>query len=166
MSRVLLPSVVESMLDRGWSLLALKRGRKEPHFDLAPKAYLSASACHDDVISWYEQDPRMNIGVACAPSGLVVLDFDYRSLDRSVGERWMAALTPTFTVRTGDGFHAYYLSGPGDAFRGSLVPGVDVKHRGYVAAPPSRHPSGVDYMLESDLPVAPLPEEIRVKIAR
>ena len=124
----------------GWKVLPLKRKSKDPHFDLIKRAYLDASDDMEIINFWHKMDPNMNIGIACQPSGLVVFDVDFRN-----GGEIIEELTPTFTVKTGDGFHFYYKAPAETLFKGTLQEGIDIKWKGYVAAAPSIHPNGKKY---------------------
>ena len=62
-------------------------------------------------IAWNKYNGLANIGIACGPSGIVVLDEDQAAeLDK-----WCAAygvtLPPTYEVTTGRGRHLYLLLG-------------------------------------------------------
>lgn len=94
--------------------------------------------------------PARNIGAACGPSGLLVIDEDEPgALDRyavSVGVRVQA----TFTVATARGAHRYYRQPEGAQLGNS--PGAlaafhcDVRgHGGFVVAPGSVHQAGHIY---------------------
>lgn len=79
----------------------------------------------------------------------MVLDID----PRHGGDKTLRLLTeqlgePPRTVHCltgGGGAHLYYRAPEHGAIVSSLGPGVDVKLRGYVVAPPSLHPSGERY---------------------
>lgn len=134
-------------VDRGWHVLACKPNGKDPFFPLAPKAYLSATNDRETVAAWWETHPSINYGVAASTSGLVVLDVDFRNLG-FYGDKFLARLaeTPTHTVATDDGFHFYFRATNLPArVPGKLRDGIDVKHKGYVVAAGSVHPSGAVY---------------------
>jgi hypothetical protein len=44
----------------------------------------------------------------------------------------------------------YYTADKADIYRGKLADGIDIKWKGYVAAPPSIHPSGARYTIIDD----------------
>lgn len=107
---------------------------------------------------WWKSWPGANVGVACGPSGIVVIDIDPRhdgdeSLrDLIEGKDW----PDTPTVLTGGGGVHYYFKAPPDVvIRNSsslLGPGIDVRGEGgYVVAPPSWHESGRQYEWETGL---------------
>lgn len=104
------------------------------------------------IAAWWQRWPAANVGVACGPSGLLVVD-----LDGADGlESWQELRaehpdTPrTLTARTGGaGWHLYFLA-PADHrlgnTAGKIAPKIDTRGAGgYVLAPPSMHPSGTAY---------------------
>lgn len=150
-------------LDRGWHVLACQARKKDPHFGFAPKAYLSATDSHDTVDTWYERIPNLNYGVAARQSGLIILDLDHRDFDDRAWdlEDQLVETAPTYTVRTGDGFHLYYQATELPArVPGKICAGIDVKYNGYVVGAQSTHPSGATYQPINDCAPAPLPSWI------
>jgi len=130
-----------------------------------PATKWSATATTDPetIVSWFAGTSR-NVGVACKPSGLLVVDEDapggFGRFVESVGQ----AIPDTFTVTTGKGKH-YYFTAPSGVVLGNRTGtmsgyGVDVRggegHGGYVVAPGSLHASGVLYEPE-DASVLALP---------
>src|SRR5262249_58182379 len=107
------------------------------------------------------------IGAACAGSSLAVVDIDPRNggdLD-DVGP-----VPDTWTVETGGGGWHLYFRYTGTALLGKLGQGIDVKHNGYVVAPPSIHPSGRCYCWQigagpDDVPLAALPPSLAARAA-
>jgi len=142
--------------NKGWAVLPLLPNKKEPHFDLCRSAYLSATTDHKLIDFWFDYDQNINIGIACYKSGLVVFDIDFRN-GGVIDERF----EPTYTVKTGDGYHLYYQANQSDVFAGKLETGIDIKWKGYVAAPPSIHPSGAIYTLIDDRDPIVLPQQLR-----
>jgi hypothetical protein len=63
--------------DRGWAVLPLLPNKKDPHFDLCQRAYLSATTDQELINFWFDYDEKINIGIACYQSGVVVFDIDY-----------------------------------------------------------------------------------------
>jgi hypothetical protein len=120
----------------------------------------SASKDPDMVRGWWKRWPEANIGIACDASDLVVLDVDPRSngwatLD-DLESMCELPLTP-MSHTGGDGLHAFFHF-PRVDLNGKL-PGMDIKHHGYVIAPPSMHASGQRYewILDLDQPLSSLP---------
>jgi RecA-family ATPase len=110
----------------------------------------SSTSDPDKIQKMWRENPAAGVAVACEASGLVVLDCDPRnggfetlkqlcSDDPSFAE----ALDSAPQVDTqGGGRHFYFLAQAGTLYPGSLGPGLDIKHRGYVVAPPSKGMSG------------------------
>jgi hypothetical protein len=111
-------------------------------------------------------DGPWNIGVACKPSGLLVVDEDrpgaFTAFAASIGEM----VEPTFTVATAKGRHFYYRQDQGAPFgngRGQLAGrGIDVRgggvgNGGYVVTCGSVHATGVVYTpVDSSAPILPV----------
>lgn len=161
------PCVLEAIdyAERGWAVLPIRAGDKVPHFPFAPRAYLSATRDLDTITAWFDKVPNLNLGIAAIQSGLVVVDIDHRTLDTR-GEALLERLPDTYKVRTGDGFHCYYLDPRGVPFPGKLANGVEIKHRGYVVAAPSIHPNGSTYTVLDDRDPAAFPLDLLGKAAR
>lgn len=132
--------------ERGWQVLPLKPKSKDPHFDLVKGAYKGASDDVNLINFWFKMDAKANIGIACQPSGLIVVDIDYRN-----GGEMMPEFNETYTVQTGDGLHLYYKANNLYEYRGSIEKGIDVKYKGYVAAAPSIHPSNKIYTVINEI---------------
>jgi hypothetical protein len=143
---------------RGWRVLPLAPRGKQPILGSDGKrlSWEDASADPAQIAAWWEREPTANVGVACV-GGLVVLDVDGEegelSLSRLVAEH--GPLPVTLTTLTGRGRHLYFRhDGTLDGWRWG---GLELKARGYVVAPPSRHPSGrVYHHPERELEPAPL----------
>jgi Bifunctional DNA primase/polymerase, N-terminal len=98
---------------------------------------------------WWRARPQANIGIACGPSGLLVVDLDG---DEAQG-RWANIAArhygheQTVVVHTGKpgGLHVYF-AGDGPSSSSRLGAGIDTRGRGgYIVAPPSVHESGRRY---------------------
>lgn len=99
-------------IERGWALLPIAPGCKVPYSPLLPtnsageRSWLPFKirrATMAEVEAWYEQEPRLNLGVICgqASGGLVVVDYDRPPRDMP---------PETVFARTSRGFHAYYTT--------------------------------------------------------
>lgn len=121
---------------------------------------------------WWKAWPNANIGIACGPSGLVVVDKDtYQEL---AGDGTLTiADTQTVTSLTGGGGEHLLYKHPEDGPRinnsdSSLPDWVNIRAwGGQFVAPPSLHPSGERYQWEVDYgphehEIAPLPEPLRL----
>ena len=111
----------------------------------------------------HANETPFNTGLNCQKSGVFVVDVDPRnggleSLDL-LEEMLEAQLPQTVTAETGAyelngktvrGMHLYFVAPAGASLRTELpkelsLPGIDIKHNGYVIIPPSKHASGVTY---------------------
>ncbi|MEW6470679.1 MAG: bifunctional DNA primase/polymerase [Actinomycetota bacterium] len=118
----------------------------------------SASTDEAQVRQWWSRWPDANVAIRTgAVSCLVVLDVDPdhggdESLIRLC--RGYGPLPEGRLVRTGSGGLHLYFAHPGGTVRNDtgrrLGAGLDIRgDGGYVIAPPSRHTSGRDYLLEA-----------------
>jgi hypothetical protein len=174
------PQAPEAMLlqealrlaQEGWAVLPLAPGGKQPMLKEWPKR---ASRDPAQIARWWEAQPRANIGVACGPSGLVVIDLDvkggacgpaaWEALCAELGlSPWdtAAASTPS------GGWHLYYAAPEGMPIgnsAGKLGPGIDVRaNGGYVVAPPSRIEGG-SYAWIERANLQPLPAPVARRLA-
>jgi len=131
---------------RGWHVLPVAPYQKTPFFPIAKNGYKSATTDIKAIEQWYLRSPMLNIGIACAPSNLVVFDVDFRNGGTTEGLN-----LETFTVKTGDGLHLYYLAHEGSNFPGKLRQGVDIKFNGYVVTAGSLHENGNYYEIINDV---------------
>jgi len=140
---------------------------------------------------WWHTNEWFNIGVYAAKSGFFVLDVDprnggYESLQKLEelieGEYFADGYTQTVTSITGvysqgnrdvRGMHLYIKAPDGLNLQGKLrdLPGIDIKHKGYVLLPPSRHISGVEYSWADgkapwDVPIAEPSEKLLALISK
>lgn len=144
--------------EQGLHILPLVPDTKQPY--PRTRGYHDATADVDLAYSMWTGYPHANIGIACGPSGLVVLDVDkrhdgYATLD-ALEDQCELPMTPTSSTG-GGGEHRYFLM-PDRPLKGRL-PGIDVKVKGYVVAPPSKV-KGKSYKWVRDLreEIASLPE--------
>lgn len=137
---------------------------------------------------WWRDDPRRNPAVMCSSSGFFVLDVDPRSGGFESLEKFeqlvegnlpdtVTAITGTYNNRgkLQRGKHLYFRTDDNESLTSNLkaanLPGLDIKHKGYVLLPPSRHLSGVTYeWLEGREPwafeMATAPEELLLPIRK
>ncbi|BBX69708.1 phage/plasmid primase, P4 family [Mycolicibacterium psychrotolerans] len=116
-------------------------------------------------LEWDMHGGLANTGIACGPSGLVILDED------QAGElnRWTVTyginLPDTYTVTTGRGEHRYYrwnhaVRRIGNSAKAMTDFKIDVRgDGGYAIGEGSHHASGAAYV-GNGLPVANLPDEV------
>ena len=152
---------------RGWRVHPLKPDTKVP---LTPHGWKDASGNEGQVNEWWTASPDANVGIACGPSGLCVLDCDHglNSEEEFYAWRDKCGLPETYTVRTGrrDSFGVQLY------FRGSVPTATwdnwngcsgDIKSLGgYVLGAGSNHPvTGEKYTVLCNLAIAPTPEMVR-----
>jgi hypothetical protein len=119
---------------RGWRVFPLAPGYKTPR-RAAPDWEARATIDRDRIGRWWHTHPRDNIGIACGPSGLVVIDLDVAKHDETPPEPWAGAaggaevlaqlahtrgheLAATWTVATpSGGRHLYYRAPTGPELR-------------------------------------------------
>lgn len=134
-----------NLAGRGWHVLPVKPRGKLPATKHGLKDATRDAA---QIRGWWANGSRYGLAVACEPSGMVVLDVDPRNGGDGTLARLEAEHGPlpaTVEAQTGgDGRHLCYRA-PGGDLVGSLGPGLDVKHRGYILVSPSVHPSGKSY---------------------
>jgi putative DNA primase/helicase len=116
--------------------------------------FLDATTDSETIRRWWAQWPDSNVGIACGPSGLVVIDIDPRhggdeSL-RNLEDQFGRLPATVEAITGGGGRHILFTSPPGLQVRcQTLAPGIDVKAAGgYVVAAPSLHASGQRYAWE------------------
>ncbi len=127
---------------------------KHPLADLAPRGLKNATRDPDLIRYWFgEYLPTANVGVACEPSGLLVLD-----ADDEAGLEWVKQqrLPSGPFQETGSGFWHFLFRLPADrrvkstTKRDNGLP-IDVRAcGGAIIVPPSRHASGKRYRWRSD----------------
>ncbi|NDH09682.1 MAG: hypothetical protein EBY16_08765 [Gammaproteobacteria bacterium] len=147
--------------EKGWFVMPLKPQSKEPASCLR-HGYLDASLDIKQIERWFSK-PDLNIGLAIAQSNLVVLDFDLRNVNNRINwelYRQMCIKFNTHTVKTDNGYHFYFKADKTKHFKGKLIPGIDIKHKGYVVLPPSIHPNGSKYEVINNVEPIDLPAEL------
>ncbi len=110
----------------------------------------TASNDPNTVAAIWAKHPNAGIAIACEASNLVVLDCDPRNGGdetlaklRQADQDFAEALDATVQVETqGGGNHFYFAAEVGTSFAGKLGKGLDIKHHGYVVAPPSKGLTG------------------------
>ena len=156
----------------GWWTFPLLPRQKVPDGSLAPHGCRSASCDPAQLERWWATRHEHGVGLACGPSGVVVLDVDPR---HGGGEALQALVAGHEWPRTpvqltgGGGWHYLYrqpvdpVTGEVVRLRGKLAEGVDIKgDGGYIVVAPSVHPSGQRYRWApearpSETPLAELP---------
>ena len=165
--------------ERGWSISPCRPGDKRPTIDRWEER-ASASPAHVGA-AWRDRFPACNVGIACGPSGLVVIDLDTTAHGGSLPESWAAEASvcdgcdvlavlaerageswpSTYSVRTpSGGMHLYFAASTGRVIRNSasrVGPMVDVRGAGGYVVGAGSIAHGRAYELAADEPVAPLP---------
>jgi hypothetical protein len=144
---------------QGFAAFPLAPRSKQPLISAANggRGLYDATTDLNMIKSWWTRHPRANIGLRTGVS------FDVIDLD---GEAAVDALEQARdgrerisgpVVATAKGFH-YFVQPTGLGNRAGVLPGVDFRGAGgYVAAPPSVHPSGVRYRWIIQDPLRPAP---------
>ncbi|MDN5916934.1 MAG: bifunctional DNA primase/polymerase [Pseudonocardia sp.] len=163
---------------RGWSVFPLVPGEKAP----AVRGWEQrATTDRRQIYRWWASGSGFNVGIACGPSGLVVIDLDERGGEEPPetfagargGEDVFAMLASaagasmpvdTYAVATPSGRHLYYRAPADHVVRnsaGALGWRVDIRAAGgYVVAAGSHREDGA-YQIVRHRPVAALPEWLR-----
>lgn len=132
---------------------------KHPHVKGWPNVATTDSKL---IAPWWLQWPDANIGVACGPSGLLVVDIDprhggHKSLERLEGLHGRFYQTRARTG--GGGLHLFFKKPAGTTVKsrsnafGNAYPGIDIRtDGGFIVLPPSLHVSGMRYQWEDRSP--------------
>ncbi len=143
-------------------------GGKEP---VIANGHLKASTDRAQIDWWWQANPNANVGIAVAPSGLVVLDVDVGKKADGTEKRGRESLakiehelTATLLAETGrGGTHAVYERPQGVEPRRIIGiiekdSGLDLIGDGYIIAAPSYNAeSGRYYRWTQQMAIAPLP---------
>lgn len=150
---------------RGWATMPLAPRSKAPAGWLVPHGWKDATTDPAQARKWWGRTPTLGMGVPCEPSGLLVIDWDPRNGPDDLHdlEQRLGPLPLTVEVLTGGGGRHLYFQLPAFETRGELAPGVELKRRGYVVAPPTIHPdTGRAYEWAEhpdETPIAELPAD-------
>jgi hypothetical protein len=164
-----------ALAERGWAVFPCRPGDKRP----AVADWENRASASPDLVARYWPSPRHNVGIACGPSLLVVIDLDahgdlpadwqlpgvndgkdvFAAICEWAGMDWPFG---TYTVATpSGGWHMYFRAPEDRVIRNSasrLGPQVDVRAAGgYVVGPGSVTPAGTYEALDDDADVEPLP---------
>jgi Bifunctional DNA primase/polymerase, N-terminal/AAA domain/Primase C terminal 1 (PriCT-1) len=165
-----------ALAELGYHIFPVRPRDKRP---LTQHGFKDATRDERTLLGWWDKCPDANIGIACGPSEIVILDVDPKAggdPEDVLAERDTAGapIVHTGEAPEPDEGNPDSLAGVRGAhvyFRGDLsgtdkltIDGAETRGRQhYVIAPPSRHPSGVAY--EGELPsvaeLPPVPKFIR-----
>jgi putative DNA primase/helicase len=112
--------------------------------------------------NWWQNNPENNIAVVCQKSEMFVIDIDPRSGGLESFDKFTELLgfelpatceqyTGSYNTSSGPvrGRHLFFKCSPNEKLVGNLnasnLPGIDIKHNGYILLTPSRHFSGTNY---------------------
>lgn len=133
--------------------------------------FYDATREENQINRWISQFPQTNWAIATGQiSNICILDIDPRNggVD-SFNKAFPNGLPETFTVRTGGlGYHNYWLYDPvfGRTEK-NFLPGLDfLANAAYALVPPSSHESGRFYETYLDVPIQPIPEELKAYLRR
>ncbi len=158
----------QDALARGFAILTCEPHDKSPWALYSPHAVNSSTRNPDIALKAWKDGHEANYGVGCGQSNICVVDVDHGISTVEEFEKWKVTngFPETFTVISGrDGFGAHmYYSGavPTTGFDIGGVTGELKSHGGYVVGAGSVHPSGKKYSIYKDVPIAPLPEGVRI----
>jgi len=125
-----------------WPVFPCRARGKEP---LTKAGFHDATLDESKITEMWSRCPAANVAIACDHrSKLLALDVDPRNGgddELAELEARHGTLPKTIVGLTGGGGQHYLFRRPdGVSFRGQLAPGIDIKHDGYIIAPPSVHP--------------------------
>ncbi len=161
--------VALNCVQRGWYVFPCIPQTKEPLGGLVPHGWHDASNDEATIRRWWKAKPDANVGIACGPSNLAVMDTDHGLASEEAARGWMGRnnLPVTYAVRTGRrpefGLQLYYHNPVPDVglWRLDGCEGQVKSAGGYVMAAGSIHPdSGQQYEVLWDEPLAPTPEPV------
>lgn len=179
MSKQLLASALW-YAEHGWYVFPCSVGAKEP---LIPRSaggrgLLDATRDADQIRRWWAHSPAANIGVACEPSGLVVVDVDTKNAGDATFEALRAELpASTFDTVTAitpsGGQHLVYRTDGTAVASGAHVLGQGIDIRaigGYIVVAPSvvagkSYAWEIDYSPKDRAPSV-WPDELAAKIVK
>lgn len=142
---------------RGWAVFPCRPGDKRP---AVPD--WEHRACSDpERVARYWPSSSHNVGIACGPSGLTVVDLDPPD-GRAHLETLGHGIPGTFTVSTSrpGGRHLYFTTAPGLVIRnsaGRIAPHVDIRGSGGFVVGPGSMVGGRSYEIVNDSAPATLP---------
>jgi hypothetical protein len=162
---------------QAWRVFPLAPGHKTPRRQLT--TWEAKATCDPARIErWWTTHQRDNVGIACGPSGLVVVDLDPAKTGETPPERWAGAtggaqvlewlghdrgetLGPTWTVDTpSGGRHLYYQAPAGRELRntaGRIGWRIDTRAAGGFVVAAGSIVDGRRYQLVDDTSPAELP---------
>ena len=159
-----------SYIGRGWHVFPCWPESKKP---MTPHGWKDAANDEETVRAWWAKTPQANIGIACNPSNLAVLDVDHGIADADALQSFLDAtglsgLPNTYAVRTGRrpefGIQIYFQGTMPDVGLWKLggCEGQIKSAGGYVMAAGSIHPDSHEaYAVVCDSEPISIPEIVR-----
>lgn len=149
---------------------------KHPFSQLVPRGQDHATTDESTIRNWWARQPKANVAIFLAPSGLMAVDIDprnggYDTIDALEAQHGPIASDVTQFTGGGGEHRVFSLPHNAGSLPGRLGPGVDVKINGYIMVEPSNHASGHGYGWEaSSNPLdgvvpSPLPDWLRGQFA-
>ena len=103
---------------------------------------------------WWTEWPHANIGLALKSAGLCAIDIDPRNGGSMDAVEVRGEVPSTLVQKTGGGGQHLLFRLPANIkLPGILVPGVDIKHDGYIVLEPSNHVRGGSYQFDDWSPI-------------
>lgn len=149
------PEAAAYYAELGWQIFPCQSGGKAP---LTANGYRDASSDPEQVSRWWSENPDANIGLACAPNGLVVVDPDTYKPDCE-WPSFIAGhdLPPTLSATTANGgCHLVFRAEQDVRYPGKLCKETDVKSNGYIVVAPSTV-NNRRYQWDNDEPLSDAP---------
>lgn len=155
--------MLRNYLARGFALMPVEYKGKRPLIKW--KEFQLKCPTSEQIELWFSNENggmrQRNVGIITGHGGLTVLDFDtitaYGLWQHWTAQRQAAHLVATrsYRVRTARGMHVYMRLPVAVRTRVLRGRGMDIKSQGgYVLAPPSIHPTGVEYVaMNPDAPI-------------
>ncbi len=154
---------------RGWHVFPTLRNKQPALKHWQQKASTDPA----QIQTWWTKYPDTNVGIACGPSALLVIDEDEPLALETFAAKHGHQVPETFAVVSREGRrHLYFAVPDGREFSNSVGSlkgyGCDVRGRGgYVVGPGSRHATGTTYTpVDLGLLPAPLPEWLAHALAK
>ena len=116
-----------------------------------------ATQAGEQTEKWKKDYPECNWGIACGPSGLVVVDVDPQGHDHFLQMDIEHGFPETYAVSTPRGGYHYYFKGT-TRNRVHMLPGIDIRSSGGYVLGPGSWVDGKPYRLMIDKPIAPAPK--------
>ena len=106
---------------------------------LTPNGHIDASNDPNIIRSWGERWPDAAVGINCETSAFVVVDEDRKNaVDAWLKRHGLDFPETVISITASGGRHFYFGAKEGMIYKGKLCEDVDIKHKGYVIAPPSK----------------------------